>query len=345
LRGGGYDVVTDSPLFVRGDVDRPSDKIARGIPDILESVDAARIPAGASGRQQMADWMTDPAHPLTSRVIVNRVWHWLFGAGIVTSVDNFGTTGTLPSHPELLDYLALRFMAEGWSIKKLIREIVLSRTYRLASTYDANNFDADSENALLWRHSPRRLDAEAIRDAMLYASGMLDLNRPIASLIGRSGDGPLGGPRRMSLSEDIVAKARNSNRSVYLAVARNVEPEVLAVFDFPDASTVQGARQVTNVPSQSLFMLNSEFAGQQAKALANRVTPVQEKLDTTPKLNTSAIPDRLEEMYWIAFGRPPSAEELKAANRLLGKYRSDPLAGWTSVARALLASSEFRSID
>jgi len=264
---------------------------------------------------------------------------------LVTSVDNFGTTGSEPSHPELLDYLALKFMDEGWSMKKLVREIVMSRTYRLASSFDEANSKIDPSNALLWRHSPRRLDAEAIRDAMLSAAGALDLNRPEASLIGRAGDGPLGGPRRMALTEDSVAKANSNHRSVYLAVARNVEPEVLAVFDFPDAATVQGARQTTNVPGQFLFMLNSDFAAKQAKALANRIMSVDAKLDPNAKIESSQVPDQLAEMYWIAFSRPPTDTELSAARKLLSKYRSEPLAGWTSVARAILASAEFRGLD
>lgn len=344
-RAGGFDVLTDSPLFVRGDVDRPSDKIPRGIPEILPGVESPKIPSTTSGRKEFAQWMTDPSNPLTPRVITNRVWYWLFGAGLVNSVDNFGTTGGEPSHPEMLDYLARQFMNDGWSIKKLVREIVLSRTYRLASTHDETSFAADPANALLWRHSPRRLDAEAIRDAIMFAAGKLDLNRPDASLIGRAGDGPLGGPRRMTLSEDNIVKASNNFRSVYMAVARNVEPEVLAVFDFPDASTVQGARQVTNVPGQSLFMLNSDFAAKQAKALAYRIMSVDAKLDPNAKLENSEIPNQLNEMYWIAFGRAPTDTELAAAKKLLARYRKDPLTGWTSVARALLASAEFRSID
>ncbi len=344
-RASGFVSLTNSPLFIRGEVDRPSDVIPRAIPDILPNIKSPAIPKATSGRKELAQWMTDPNHPLTARVMANRVWHWLFGAGIVTSVDNFGTTGSEPSHPELLDYLAQEFIAGDWSVKKLVREIVLSRTYRLAATHDQANFTADPENALLWRHSSRRLDAEAIRDAMMCAAGTLELSRPPASLIGRAGDGPLGGPRRSRLSEDNVAKANDNHRSVYLAVARNVEPEVLAVFDFPDAAAVQGARQTTNVPSQSLFMLNSDFAGKQAKALANRITSVEAKLDPNSKLDSKELPKQLDQMYWIALGRPATESELAAAKKLLTRYRNDPLSGWTSVARALLASAEFRSTD
>ena len=355
-RGSGFDILTDSPLFVRGDIDRPGDKVARAIPEILDGLDSLSISKSSSGRKELAIWLTDKNNPMTPRVVVNRVWHWLFGAGIVTSVDNFGTTGSLPSHPELLDYLSLKFMNDGWSFKKLIREVVLSRTYRLAATHDEQNFTADPANELLWRHSPRRLDAEAIRDAMLVASGLMDLSRPEGSIIGRAGDGPLGGPRAMALSEDGVAKANSNSRSVYLSVARNVEPEVLAVFDFPDAAAVQGARQITNVPGQALFMLNSDFAAKHAKGLAKRVlgdtttaritgSSSTSTSITSAKLDRDEIPAQLDEMYWIVFGRPATASELSAAKKLLANYRKDPLTGWTSVARALLASAEFRSVD
>jgi hypothetical protein len=344
-RAGLAESIIDSPLFVRGEVDRPSDPVPRAVPNILPQTQADSIPSNASGRMQLADWMTDPENPLTSRVMVNRVWHWLFGAGLVTSVDNFGTTGSLPSHPELLDYLANEFIADGWSVKGLIRQIVLSRTYRLASSYDEANFNSDPANAWLWRHSPRRLDAEAIRDAMLFAAGSLELNRPSASLIGQAGDGVLGGPRGNRISEDSIVKATGNHRSVYMAVARNAEPEVLAVFDFPDAAGVQGARQVTNVPGQALFILNSDFVARHATSLANRVTPLEDKLNPTNKLNTGDLAERVNQMYWIALGRPASGDEVSAARRLLTKYRQEPAAGWAGVARAIFGSAEFRSID
>ena len=232
---------------------------------------APGIPTGSSGRLELAQWLTSPKSPLAARVIVNRVWAWLFGRGLVASVDNFGTTGEQPSHPELLDYLATKFVAEGWSVKKLIREIVFSRTYQLASTPDATAFAADPDNTLLWRHSPRRLDAECIRDSMLAASGALDVKPPPASLIALAGDGPIGGPRNHAMTEEEVAKADSDTRSIYLPIARNIPPEVLAVFDFPDGATVQGAREVTSVPTQSLFLMNSDFVAKQSLRLAERV--------------------------------------------------------------------------
>jgi len=358
----GFETIGDSPLFVRGDVERPGERVDRALPSLLAHLDTQPIPTDASGRAELAEWLTDPENPLTGRVVVNRVWYWLFGAGIVTSLDNFGTTGALPSHPELLDHLTHRFIDDGWSIKGLVREIVLSRTYRLAATYEADNFGVDPANALLWRHSPRRLDAESIRDAMLAAAGELDLDPPVATVIGRSGDGLLGGPRRAALSEEEVAEDRTNVRSVYLPIARNVEPEVLSVFDFPDSSIVQGARNATNVPSQTLFMLNSDFAAQQAAALARRVLGSSEPAPplsrarprsrlrdsapaAAPPISGQKFEALYEEMSWIVLTRPPTEKEISAARRLLAAHRDDPMEGWTSVARAMLASAEFRSID
>ncbi len=345
VRNAGFETVADSPLFIRGEVDRPGEKIPRSIPAILPGMEAIEIPRNTSGRKELAEWLTDPRNPLTARVIVNRVWHWLHGQGLVTSVDNFGTTGATASHPELLDYLAHRFVQEGWSLKKLIREVVLSRTYGLSSEYRETSYNADPANALLWRHSPRRLDAEAIRDAMLAVGDTLDLNRPEGSLIGRAGDGPLGGPRLLTVSEDAIVKVNSNIRSVYLSVARNVEPEILAVFDFPDGSTVQGARQITNVPSQSLYMLNSEFAARTARNLTRRVIGEPEDDDVALRLDRDDVPEELTEMYWIALGRAPDKTEVAAARKLLLRYRRNPSKGWQSVARAIIASAEFRGLD
>lgn len=344
-RNAGFDTLVNSPLFIRGDVDRPSDRIPRSIPEFLPGMEAVKIPSSTSGREELAAWMTDPKNPLTARVIVNRVWHWLHGQGLVTSVDNFGTTGTTPSHPELLDYLADRFMREGWSIKKLIREMVLSRTYALSSEYREASFQADPGNALLWRHSPRRLDAEAIRDAMLAVGGTLDLERPAGSLIGRAGDGPLGGPRFTGVAEEAIVKVNSNIRSVYLSVARNVEPEILGVFDFPDGSAVQGARQTTNVPGQSLYMLNSDFAERTARNIVRRVIGDPSKDNVSTKLDRDDVPEQLEELYWVALGRAPDKSEVAAAQKLLSRYRKNPITGWQSVARAIVASAEFRALD
>ena len=178
--------VVNAPLLERGDVGKPGKPVPRGFPRVVELLDAPKAASDRSGRLELARWLAHPDHPLTARVMANRVWRHLFGAGIVRTVDNFGTSGERPSHPELLDQLAVRFVADGWSVKKLIREIVLSRSYRQSSTYDENAFRTDPENRLLWRAAKRRLDAEAIRDAMLAVSGELDAARPAGSLVARN---------------------------------------------------------------------------------------------------------------------------------------------------------------
>ena len=196
-----FPTITDSPLYTRGDVDKPGDKVPRGFISILTDGQAPTIQEGTSGRRELAEWITSANNPLTSRVMVNRMWHWLFGRGIVESTDNFGSTGHLPSNQPLLDNLSIEFRDKGYSVKKMIREIVLSHAYQLSSTYNAADFAADPENTLVWRMSKRRLDAECIRDAMLSVSGDLQYTAPIGDAIAMAGDGMINGPRGRGMTE------------------------------------------------------------------------------------------------------------------------------------------------
>ena len=180
------DVPSDAKLLVRGEIDQPAQTIARGFPTVLTS-SPAKISSKSSGRLELARWIGSDDNPLTARVMVNRIWLHLIGKGIVTSTENFGTTGQMPSHPELLDYLAVRFVESGWSVKAVIREIVTSRVYRIQSTFNEQHHEYDPDNALVWRANPRRLDAEAIRDAMLTISGEIDFERPRASEVAKAG--------------------------------------------------------------------------------------------------------------------------------------------------------------
>ncbi len=179
--------IGDSPLLERGEIAHPGKPVPRGFPRVIELTDASPPPKEQSGRLELARWLTHPDHPLTARVMANRVWRHLFGAGLVRTVDNFGFSGERPSHPELLDHLALQFVDGGWSVKTLVREIVLSRAYRQASTYRADAFQKDPDNRLLWRANKRRLDAEVIRDSMLAVSGQLDTTRRPGSLVAELG--------------------------------------------------------------------------------------------------------------------------------------------------------------
>jgi hypothetical protein len=283
-------------------------------------------------------------------VWVNRVWGWLVGDGLVNSPDNFGTTGGRPSNPALLDTLAVRFMESGWSTKKLIREIVLSRAYQLSSAYNEKNHTADPENRLQWRMSPRRLDAEGTRDAMLHAAGRLDLKPPVGSVLLTFGDRPMDGPNLMAGLSDAHLSADTTHRSVYLPIVRDREPEVLDLFDFPDASLVTGKRESTSVPAQALFLLNSPFVADQAGSLANRLLRWQSSGVSADE--AAQLKERVNVAYWLTLTRPPTANELKAAHDFFTKFLGDKLASpalqaaaWTSYCRALFASAEFRQLN
>jgi len=360
LYGGApaFNSITDSPLYARGEVDKPGEKVPRGFLTVLTSGEAPAIRPGTSGRLELAEWITAPSNPLTSRVMVNRVWHWIFGRGIVESTDNFGSTGQKPSNQALLDHLALRFEKEGYSVKKLVRELMLSHAYQLSSNYDEKNFTADSENMLVWRMSKRRLDAECIRDAMLYVSGDLQLTPPTGSAIAMAGDGLLNGPRSQKLT-DAVASNETNVRSVYLPVGRDLLPESLALFDFAEPSLVTGERESTNVPSQALYMLNSPFVSSRAERLAERVIV---GYPAGPNAGVNAnLADRINYAYWLAFSRPPDEVERVAAMNFFGKFPSaqskapaggvvasavDPVkTAWTGFCRALFASAEFRYLN
>jgi hypothetical protein len=353
--------IGDARLYARGEADKPGEKIPRAFPAALSLNDSGAIRSTGSGRLELAQWLTSESNPLTARVFVNRTWHWLFGRGLVESCDNFGTTGMKPSNQLLLDTLAVKFVEGGWNVKALIREIVLSHAYALSSTYDEKNFRADPENTLVWRANKRRLDAECVRDAMLFAGGDLQYSPPIGSTIALQGDGPIGRPRLRGMSEETLLNsgAASNVRSVYLPMARDMTPDALAVFDFADSSLVTGSRESTNVPSQALYLLNSSFVAEQAKKLAKRIT------DAYPGGPNAAVAARFDERvlyaYWIVFNRPPDAAEKQSAMTFFTKFpnsweKGDKRvaglkdaqaveAAWTSFCRALFAAGEFRYLN
>jgi hypothetical protein len=275
-------------------------------------------------------------NPLTARVMVNRVWHWLFGAGIVTTTDNFGTTGEGPSHPELLDYLALRFAEEGWSVKKLIREIMLSRAYQLSSgpiDGEVNSERAESvkridpENRVLWRMNRRRLDAECIRDTMLSVSGRLQLD-------------PGGSTIRPGTASDYFYKHTDTRRSIYAPVFRNALPELFDVFDFADPSMVSGRRNVSTVAPQALFLMNHPFVLEQARHAAQRLL-------ARPGLDDSA---RIAQAYRVTLSRLPSDGELRAALKYLKEFPDEAgeagrLEAWARLCQSIFASIDFRYLN
>ena len=259
----------------------------------------------------MAEWLTNAANPLTPRVIANRVWQHLFGEGIVKTVDNFGFNGDRPSHPELLDYLASEFTADGWSMKRLVRKVVLSRAYGLSAEAVSSHMQVDPANRLVWRHSPRRLEAEEIRDAMLFTAGTLLLQPPAASPSGRLRMVEMqdNGPESRSIHDQAN---QSTVRSVYLPLVRGLTPNALQAFDPATQTLVTGRRDATTVPAQALFLLNSSFVRKQALGLAESLL-AQSKL--TP-------PVRIAQAYRVTVGRNPSAVETRRVLQFLAQFES-----------------------
>ena len=335
----GFETIADSPLFVRGELNEPGERVPRGFPAFLSSGPASVIPPTTSGRRELADWIASPANPLTARVMANRLWHWLFGEGLVSTVDNFGTMGAQPSNQALLDHLASRLIANRWSVKTTIREIVLSRAYQLASTHDAANFASDPGNAHGWRHNKRRLDAECIHDAMLAASGQLDLAPPLGSTVAQAGDGVIGSTGGfVRINEDTLLNATGNHRAVYLPVARDLLPDALTVFDYTETNFVKGAREQTNVPAQALYLLNNDFVLAQAEKFAARLA------EQAP----AGGRQRIALAYAMALGRRATPAEIDKASAFL--ERRPPLGGptdkaWRDLCLALFASAEFRFLD
>ncbi|HAV61361.1 MAG TPA: hypothetical protein DCY13_03245, partial [Verrucomicrobiales bacterium] len=285
------------------------------------------IGATNSGRLELADWLVDPRHPLTARVMVNRVWQGHFGSGLVRSPSNFGPRGEEPTHPELLDWLANEFVSGGWSVKALHRTIMLSETYRRSSRSDARAAELDPDNLLLWRQNRRRLEAEPIRDALLFVSGKLD----------RSGTYSLGDlEKNQNYYKADQARFDKPTRAVYLPVVRAAGYEMFATFDAADPAVHHQNRAATIVPSQALFMLNSELALQAARDLAATVATG----------NAEDVKARIENLYLRLFARPPTAQETELLVRDL-RSAAEPaaqtpaLADWERLCRVLLAANEF----
>ena len=316
-------------VLVRGELDKPAQKVARGFPQVLRD-GSMTLPGGTSGRRELAEWIASAENPLTARVFVNRVWGHLFGRGLVASPNNFGTTGQLPSHPELLDHLAVSFAEEGWSVKKLVRELVLSRSYQVGSTFDRKAFEKDPDNALLWRHEPKKVDAESLRDAMLAAAGRIDLERPRGSDIARAGDIRVGGRGGTAIQSD------PTYRSVYLPAARDALPEALDLFDPADPNLVTAEREDTNVPGQALYLMNNKWVVAQAAAMAKRL-----------RKEVEAPREQIVRAFAIAYARPATTAESSSALSFLRHFEDtgaamDPLAAF---CQSLLVSAEFRYLN
>ncbi|MCA9175941.1 MAG: DUF1553 domain-containing protein [Planctomycetales bacterium] len=310
----------DDHLRIRGQVRSLGDLVPRGWMSVIELPESEHItiPADVSGRLQLAQWLTSPSHPLTSRVMANRIWKHLMGEGIVATLDNFGSMGEPPTHPELLDHLAITFREDGWSIKRLIRRIVTTRAYRRSSEATDQQIAKDPENHWLARARRRRLDAEALRDSMLAVSDLLkpfDGGRTITKLSAYDLGYQFGDVRE---------------RSVYVPAFRNARLELLEVFDAANPNLVTGRRAVSTLPTQALFLLNSPFVQQQSEAIAKRLLQI--------------APDRrLEEAFLLLLQRPACETEMDWARGIVdGVDPADEAERWSRFAQLLLASVDYR---
>lgn len=305
-------VIEDSPkpanlrVFIRGNAQNLGEEAPRAFLSVLRDVAPEPFTKG-SGRLQLAEAIASPRNPLTARVMVNRVWEHHFGYGLVRTPSNFGQTGDRPAHPELLDYLASRFVEQGWSLKKLHREIVLSSVYRLSGEMAKANYAADPDNRMHWRFARRRLDAEGLRDSLLFVSGTLDEK--------------MGGPATPLDSPE------NRRRTVYGKISRNILDPMLTLFDFPNPNQHAEQRIPTTVPLQRLFLLNSPLIMQQGAALAARLD--REHLVDPAK--------RIARVYELLFQRAPAAAEMEQGMA----YVADGGESWSRYAQVLLASNEF----
>ncbi len=317
--------VADVRLNKRGNPNDPGEVIPRGFLNNIGSFHG-KLETKDSGRVALVDWLTDRKHPLTSRVMVNRLWRWHFGRGIVSTTDNFGLRGTEPTHPKLLDWLAIKFIDNKWSIKSMHREIMLSATYQMAAGIKNETAkEIDPSNQLYWQREVIRLEAEALRDSMLMVAGSLNTEAPI---------GPPPAATAQNPSPQDIAKNRETyeafpHRTVYLPIVRSHIYDFLTLLDFPNAETPVGNRGTTTVPTQALLMLNNPFIINQAEKLA-----------------IAGREKSLDHLYLKLFARPATPNEKAWATDFLrrmetNKNKSD---GWTALCQTLLISNEFLHI-
>jgi uncharacterized protein DUF1553/uncharacterized protein DUF1549/cytochrome c len=330
--------VGNACIQIRGDPERLGPEVPRRFPMVLGGQTLPPAAKG-SGRLQLANWIVDPRNPLTARVMVNRIWQHHFGRGIAPTPSDFGNQGQPPTHSELLDYLATRFVASGWSVKAMHRLILLTRTYQMASADDPDNARIDVNNEYLWRFRPQRLDAESIRDTLLAVSGTLD----------RSPGGPHPFPQMPSWNytqhNPFKAVYETDRRSVYLMTQRIQRHPFLALFDGADTNASTATRTASTTPLQALYLMNDPFVHARARDFARRI--LAERTDD---------PARIERAYVLLFGRPPTPEEVSAGReylaRVSNKLRSGgepmdqvPAKALESLSRALFLSNEFVYVD
>ncbi len=339
----------DAHIHRRGDPAQSGPAIRRDVPKFLNNGKTLEIPDGQSGRLQLAQWLTDPANPLTARVMVNRIWQYHFGKGIVSTPSNFGRNGAKPTHPLLIDYLATRFIESGWSVKAMHRLILSSKTYQLASSGNVQNAVVDPSNDYYWRFDRRRLDAEALRDAVMNISGLLDLSRP--------GAHPFPPIEKWFWSQHVPFPYDNvtgrfvptpypsNHRTVYLMTQRLQYHPFLGLFDGPDTNTTTGVRTSSTVPQQSLYLMNNPWAYAQAQEFSKRLIAFSQ--DPLERVNRAHL---------LAYGREATTEEKQLAEayikRVVENLQTNEFTPeqwevevWNSYAQVLLRSNELLYID
>jgi uncharacterized small protein (DUF1192 family) len=336
----------DVRVHIRGSHLTQGDLVPRGVPEVFgaETSSHPSIPSDESGRIQLAQWLVNGQHPLVARVMVNRIWRWHFGRGLVSSTDNFGNLGSSPSNQPLLDWLAQQFVDDQWSIKSLHRQIMLSRVYQMSSDDDAAKQTVDPENHLWWRTEPRRLEAEAIRDAMLWVSNTLDQ---------RMGGSLLHVGNREFFFDHTSKDTTNYDsprRSLYLPVVRNHLYDLFQLFDYTDASVTNSNRPTTTVPTQALFLMNSQLVHDSAAGFARRIIEQHSAAGNVDASKNASI----DAAYEIAFGRMPTDAERQAACSAVTGFeavvqqddtRPEPeivrQLAWQMFCHSLLMSNEF----
>ena len=330
--------IRDEPIHLRGETGIIGDVVPRGLPTLIAKLGTTILPRSESGRRQLAEWIVNPENPLAARVIANRVWHHVFGQGLVQSTDNFGFTGDRPSHPELLDYLARRFRDHHrWSFKSLIRELLLSSTWRQSGVVRKEAMGTDPGNRLLWRANTRRADAEAIVDGIRFVGGTLDL-RPAETSVPGFRLGNQDSSRYMVIPQEVLDK-----RAVYWPVFRKDVPimiDLLNLFHFPAATGPRGVRDTAAVPNQSLALMNNQVIIDAARHLAEQLPDQDDER-------------RITALYLKTYARMPSTIEVDRAigflnlfERELGQRNSgEPVpsrrVAWNRLCHALLVSNEF----
>ncbi len=371
------DKLIETRLLDRGEFDRPGQVVERGFPQVM-CEEPVELNAKSSGRLELARWMGSDKNPLTARVMVNRIWQHVMGQAIVRTPENFGATGQSPTHPELLDWLAVKFVKENWSVKAIVREIAISHIFRTGSKFDSAAFNADPLNEMLWRYEPRRLDAEAIRDSLLSISGQLESERPYASIAGIAGEGLVRDGTVFSIADksnsggSMQTSSRRGRRnqggmagmmanrsggavtmleqpvkyrSVYLPIVRDNIARSLEVFDFAESSMVIGTRETSNTPDQGLYFLNNEFVIEQSELFARRLMAENSDVET-----------QVRGAFLWAYGREATNGEISAAkefyeqfevpNRASRRDNSSPaLKKLSALCQAILASAEFRFLN